>query len=777
MDEVQRLLEIAKKVLTQNELDKLAKGKKTQVKLWPNFSIGFELEVAYTGESYYEVTDDDVEERFNDEWDDDEARDQIAEELSQRGIVDSIDEDDLAERLMEHQSFEDGMDVEDFIKAADKEYFIKPKYGWADPLFAMNLAGLVLMKRCLTDSLPPNIYNYYSILQEFSNPRSNQLSEALAATFNQTTQFSQRCSDLLVQYRDQRENYMAKITDEFMNGTLHKNATWVFRGAPAEPSFLTQIQELYDEYSKFTSFKDLLDLNTLNYFGTPQAEKYRAGVCNKNGNVFRLKRASLHIDQQHVFPHDDKHTRTDDVKQIHGLKSGREIFNLIGFFEPDEDDGSKPDWNNEASEEDVAAAVAGRCIDDVNSDYEAEYNQEYDELYEKHRDQLRDRIRRDLEIEGGGGEGDEDYNLREVENLFDGEDGIDRIYSDSSITPRGGEIVSVVFKGKDGLSEAMDWLERMFEIIEDNHYVLETNESTGLHINIGTFTKQMAGAVGGYPLFTEMDLFKLSVFLGEDYLLDIFNRHGNQYAGRVLDRLTQYAPLSDVLAMNNEQLGKLGLTKIRQKLQETMGETATKYSTVNFKKLTAENYIEFRAAGGEDYHKDFKKIKQTLARIILAVAASMDEEMFRQEYMKKIIQVLSDNYRARVNEEDVPKEIRKDYAKLDDDVKMYVNNVIKWPENSPRKIVYIQSLAEGGVWYQTKKQGKGLSPIVRAQAATIINRILMKISNEGERSRAYKAIKEGKNPNTDMRSVRLVLFGPSGRPNLYRNTRTVRPSK
>lgn len=85
---------------------------------------------------------------------------------------------------------------------------------------------------------------------------------------------------------------------------------------------------------------------------------------------------------------------------------------------------------------------------------------------------------------------------------------------DSSIHGVGAEIVSPVFTDYD------EFLRELDEVL--SHRDFDADESTGLHINIGTFDTD------------KIDLLKLAVFLGEDKVLHDFGRSSNTYTKPML---------------------------------------------------------------------------------------------------------------------------------------------------------------------------------------------------------------------------------------------------
>lgn len=180
---------------------------------------------------------------------------------------------------------------------------------------------------------------------------------------------------------------------------------------------------------------------------------------------------------------------------------------------------------------------------------------------------------------------------------------------DGSISPIGVELVSPIFKNFEDAETAIENVSQWF-----SNYGFETNGSTGFHINIGTFSVE------------DVDLLKLLLFTGEGHVLDEFDRRGNTYAESNL------ADLANYLALGKD---KDKYKRAIYKLNTMLIDKATKYRFFNFERLINNNYIEFRAVGG-DYLTKIPQVMNTLKRVLLALDVSMDEQAHRQEYLKKL---------------------------------------------------------------------------------------------------------------------------------------------
>lgn len=116
---------------------------------------------------------------------------------------------------------------------------------------------------------------------------------------------------------------------------------------------------------------------------------------------------------------------------------------------------------------------------------------------------------------------------------------------------------------------------------------METNDSTGLHINIGTFSKDE---------INNIDLLKFLLLVGENHVLRVFNRQNNNTSVSNIKQLIDFLRQEQDIPTNYEQLIK--------SINNIILEHAEKYSFANFSKLTKGlGYIEIRAPGGYNYEK------------------------------------------------------------------------------------------------------------------------------------------------------------------------------
>ena len=153
-----------------------------------------------------------------------------------------------------------------------------------------------------------------------------------------------------------------------------------------------------------------------------------------------------------------------------------------------------------------------------------------------------------------------------------------------------------------------------------------TNDSTGLHINI---------SVPNYSI-DKLDYVKLAILMGDEYILDLFGRSGNNYAKSAMGKIQAALKAKPEAAAQIMDLMKQGLDGAATKAIHT-GIT-DKFTSIN----TKTGYIEFRSPGGDWLDGNFAKIENTLLRFTVALSAAIDPTAYRKEYLTKLYKLLSE---------------------------------------------------------------------------------------------------------------------------------------
>jgi len=188
------------------------------------------------------------------------------------------------------------------------------------------------------------------------------------------------------------------------------------------------------------------------------------------------------------------------------------------------------------------------------------------------------------------------------------------VVPDGSISPDDNGIGAEINSPPQKLSKALADLKTMFKWMNANN--IETNDSTGLHINISM------------PGIQHVDLVKLVLFMGEKHVLRQFDRLNNMYtrsqAQNILDNVTGIGKLPrDSKAMTDLARSVL---------------SDQKYSSVHITKLK-HGYLEFRIAGGAGYHHKYEMIRDTVLRFVSALEIAIDPSAERNEYLKKLSKI------------------------------------------------------------------------------------------------------------------------------------------
>jgi len=140
---------------------------------------------------------------------------------------------------------------------------------------------------------------------------------------------------------------------------------------------------------------------------------------------------------------------------------------------------------------------------------------------------------------------------------------------------------------------------------------LYTNDSTGLHINVSI------------PL--KLDILKLAVFLGDQYVLKYFNRQDNSYASSVTTSLNRH--------IQSEPETNFSMKALQGIVANYSGSHTASISNNG-------KYISFRHAGG-NYLADYNGIYNTVGRFVRAMIIATDPNMYANEYKTKLAKLMN----------------------------------------------------------------------------------------------------------------------------------------
>jgi len=155
-----------------------------------------------------------------------------------------------------------------------------------------------------------------------------------------------------------------------------------------------------------------------------------------------------------------------------------------------------------------------------------------------------------------------------------------------------------------------------------------TNSSTGLHMNV---------SIPGFSL-EKVDFVKLTLLLGDNYILDAFDRASSTYCGSTLKKIQSVIDRNPVDARMLFNQMRKGLDSIAANI---LRPTLNKYMSINPQTGKSGSYIEFRSPGGDWLNATTQTLVNTMLRFVVVLDAAMDSTKYRQEYLKKLYKLLS----------------------------------------------------------------------------------------------------------------------------------------
>ena len=200
---------------------------------------------------------------------------------------------------------------------------------------------------------------------------------------------------------------------------------------------------------------------------------------------------------------------------------------------------------------------------------------------------------------------------------------------DSSLEPDDDEDMPVeIISPPMPLSVCLDTLPKFFAWA--NSQDAYSNDSTGFHIGVSL------PIVGG-----NVDYLKLALFLGDQYVLDQFERGSNIFTKSAMEKLRVNIEANKTTPEQVANTMKLMKANLIELANKTLGQSNGhgKYTSINLK----DNYIEFRSMGSESYFNNpdsLAKVLDTVKRYAYAMYISSHPEMYRDEYAKKLYKLL-----------------------------------------------------------------------------------------------------------------------------------------
>jgi hypothetical protein len=206
---------------------------------------------------------------------------------------------------------------------------------------------------------------------------------------------------------------------------------------------------------------------------------------------------------------------------------------------------------------------------------------------------------------------------------------------DSSLEPSRRDSAAEVVTPPMPAAEAMQNLKQFYTLAGQMNLYTSADNNTGLHINVS--------------IPKNVDVLKLALFLGDRYVLEQYDRLDNDYAKSTLAALTSRVDYTDS--------GKLLKTK-KQGRKKTLFNQPAMQSEFNRAMLNrlaqdstqghyqsishAGKYFSFRQAGG-NYLGRPEDVINTVGRFVQAMIIASDADMYRNEYISKLNQLVNKN--------------------------------------------------------------------------------------------------------------------------------------
>jgi hypothetical protein len=177
------------------------------------------------------------------------------------------------------------------------------------------------------------------------------------------------------------------------------------------------------------------------------------------------------------------------------------------------------------------------------------------------------------------------------------------------------------------IAEALEQLEALFDFFKK--YKIETNDTTGLHVNM---------SVKGVE---ELNFLKLVMLGGFNFKSKTWKRDDNIYAQSNFDPIAHIDSGDNDLTLIDKRRLKAGIdnqdmVKIEDVIK-TFLISNEKYTQVNDSNFKQKKYIEFRIAGGKDYHTFIDLIKHDVFDYASALVIAANEDLYKKEYYAKLM--------------------------------------------------------------------------------------------------------------------------------------------
>ena len=199
------------------------------------------------------------------------------------------------------------------------------------------------------------------------------------------------------------------------------------------------------------------------------------------------------------------------------------------------------------------------------------------------------------------------------------------IEPDGSLHPNSGDGAAEVVGPPEAPQAALASLKKFYAMAKELNLYTSKRNNTRLHINVS--------------IPKDLDVLKLAVMLGDQYVLKKFGRENNNYARSIMQNLQSTSGRkvgstvpSDTTTPFGSTASSIDLSMLQQIAKDISRDH---FSSVNF----TGKYVSFRHSGG-DYLSDYTEILNVVGRFVRAMVIASDPAAYRNEYLKAVVKLV-----------------------------------------------------------------------------------------------------------------------------------------
>lgn len=201
------------------------------------------------------------------------------------------------------------------------------------------------------------------------------------------------------------------------------------------------------------------------------------------------------------------------------------------------------------------------------------------------------------------------------------------IEPDGSLDPRRNDTSAEVVSPPLPVKQAIDALQTFYNMSKEHKFYTGAEYHTGLHINVSIPGK--------------LDILKLALFLGDQYILQLFKRENNEYVESIMKSIIERMNEDNESAEEANELVRMMTKKtgLKSVLNE-LGRMAKDISDDHNASISYNGkWVSFRHAGG-DYLNNYTDVYNVLGRFVRAMVIASDSTAYKQEYIQKLLKLV-----------------------------------------------------------------------------------------------------------------------------------------